>query len=173
MCEACPDLTDTSELGSSEIGRCSCTAGSYRRDGRPGARCFPCPKGGVCDGGSHAPYADFGWWGNWSKVDTARADSVEAAEEISAVTFLACELSQDCQGGCGIEEQAFPFASERQAFVRTCRSNATNICSARTTGALCSDCDVGYFSMGGVCFKCKEPVGLFVYGSLFGIIISW
>uniref|UniRef100_A0A061S044 Metabotropic glutamate receptor 2/3 n=1 Tax=Tetraselmis sp. GSL018 TaxID=582737 RepID=A0A061S044_9CHLO len=185
-CAICPSNTQTSGQGASSVGECRCVPGYYRRDGRSGEACYPCPDGGQCVGGAHPPYPRQGYWGDWSLVDSSTADSEEAAARIHKLVFHECAVQEDCTSEVreadlaearahiqGLGERSATEAAVMAEALRAVRSNASRVCSGRTEGVLCASCARGYYNLGGRCRECLRPYGVFVSGCIGGIILAW
>jgi len=186
-CSVCPMNTDTgTDQGSTSIEACACVWGFYRRDGMPGAECFPCPEGGVCDGGPHAPYPMEGYWGDWSAVDKRAPDSAAAAQSIHRTAFHRCTIEEYCRsnidadtakqlvlGREGADAALLGSEQLQQEAMRLVRSNSSSLCVGQAEGTLCANCAEGYFHLGGRCTKCLQPEALFVIGCILAIIFAW
>mmetsp|Transcript_6814 Transcript_6814/g.23812 ORF Transcript_6814/g.23812 Transcript_6814/m.23812 type:complete len:1139 (-) Transcript_6814:31-3447(-) len=159
-CTLCPAGT-TSLPAAGSLDLCVCDRGFYRRDGQPGEQCFPCPYGGACDGAFHAPYPQMGFWGSWGLVPSRNGTSEDGSVP---EVFFECDPGR-CDGDCD-------GASARQG-LRECRSEPSNLCNVGMEGRMCRSCELGYFSLGGQCTKCRSPAGLFVFGWLAAIIMAW
>eukprot|EP00191_Tetraselmis_sp_GSL018_P017914 CAMPEP_0177586998 /NCGR_PEP_ID=MMETSP0419_2-20121207/5393_1 /TAXON_ID=582737 /ORGANISM="Tetraselmis sp., Strain GSL018" /LENGTH=1998 /DNA_ID=CAMNT_0019076971 /DNA_START=225 /DNA_END=6221 /DNA_ORIENTATION=- len=178
-CKECPANTASSSRGATSVLDCVCRPGYFRPDGEPGKECFPCPTGGVCEGGLQPPYPEDGFWGDWSSADWSSVDWGDVAsvatrvKEVSAVLFHKCHTASQCTSDCGEEllESGEPLGS--QATKSECRSNVTMLCEEGYGGRMCHACTEGFFGVGFKCFPCKEPRALFTLGTILSIIIVW
>jgi hypothetical protein len=50
----------------------------------PGKECFPCPAGGICQGGLHAPFPDVGYWAAPNRTGTVAVDGLREPKQALA-----------------------------------------------------------------------------------------
>ena len=188
-CDYCPSNTVTDGRGMWSRESCRCRPGSYRRDGKFGETCFGCPEGAVCEGGSHAPYAAQGYWGDWGLVDLSEADGDEAALAIRGTSFRMCVNPAYCtsnfvEGDIAKHGAARPLMgghglmdghdhSVDSELLRIVRSDPSRLCSIEHRGRMCATCSLGHYSLGGKCLPCMKPYALFVVGCFLAIIAVW
>ena len=91
--EVCPDSAARASesqnatggaAGATEPEHCLCLPGTFTRKGAPDTPCYPCPRGGVCEGGTARPVALPDWF------------------DITAglgLTFSPCPRREACLGG--------------------------------------------------------------------------
>jgi hypothetical protein len=170
----------TATRASTSRNQCVCREGHYRLDGAAGEPCYACPNGAECHGGSNAPFAAMGYWGDWPAVVEAatRDGRVVDSDLLGAIhtfSFRKCLNALHCTNDCGALVTDDPAGTVVEALetLRACRSNTSHICDPRYTDNLCSLCSPGFFSLGGQCLRCLEPAVPFVTGCVLLIIAAW
>jgi hypothetical protein len=102
-CNACPLHARALGQGSTSLSSCTCDVGYHRFNSEPGKRCYPCPEGGICEGGAARPYPDTEHWGDSELLGVSLREGEseeELHERLRLGAFLKCKADGRCDNDC-------------------------------------------------------------------------